>query len=359
MTPFIVFALPRSRTKWASEFLTYGDYQCAHEESAHVRGLGDVRSWLTQNWTGAVDTGAARWWRLVREYRPDAKIAVIRRPVDEVVDSILRLDLQGVSAFNRTDLTREMHKLDRALNRIEGAVPNVLSVQFSDMADEDTCKALFEHCLPYDHDPEWWASLSEVNTQGNMRAILRYYTAHKPQILAAARQCLNHLHRRPYRIESADGVVLQEEALATVLRDGAALLSAHMTAVGDDPKKYLTHNLPLWQRLEDQGATQIITARCNGRMLGYLASIIGPCLEAEGQLIATQTAFFASPDSRGMNLGMKMERAAIDAARGRGVSDVFMRAGIRGDGPRLGAMFKRLGAEDYGRFYRLPLKKAT
>ena len=46
MPPFVVFALPRSRSAWLARFLTWGDWMCGHDELRHCRSLDDVRAWL-------------------------------------------------------------------------------------------------------------------------------------------------------------------------------------------------------------------------------------------------------------------------------------------------------------------------
>jgi len=99
---------------------------------------------------------------------------------------------------------------------------------------------------------------------------------------------------------------------------------------------------------------QTMTARSNGRMFGYLMTVIGPSLDARDRLAGFHTIFFASPLIRG--LGMKLQRAALDALRARGVQEVQMRAGHRGSGPRLGTFYRRLGAEEFGQLYRLELE---
>ena len=55
---------------------------------------------------------------------------------------------------------------------------------------------------------------------------------------------------------------------------------------------------------------------------------------------------------------MKLQRAAIETLQARGVNEVFFRAGVRGSGPRMGAMYRRLGAADDGQLYKLNLKAA-
>lgn len=357
MVPFIIFALPRSRTRWLSEFLTYGDYQCAHDQARFVRGVDDVRGWLRQNWTGTVETGAARWWRLARRLRPDARIAVVRRPVDEIVESALKLDMQGVCTFDRLALTRELNRMDRALDRI-ALEPGVLSVSFRDLADEATCATLFEHCLPYRHDHDWWESIAPVNTQGNMRALMRYCFANKPQIERAAAMCRREL-RRGAHVVSADlsGVTIQTETFETFWRDGQTLFAEHAAEVGGRDGVTLNPNVALARRMEAAGSAQIMTGRDGGRMVGYLVTLISPSLEDASLVVAMQNTFFVSRRYRG--LGPHLQRESLARLERRGVGEVIFRAGVRGSGPKLGVLYERLGAKDYGQLYNLVLKKAA
>ena len=57
--PFIVYALPRSRTFWLSKFLSYGGWACDHDEAVRLRGLDDMQSSLDIPMRGSVETAAA------------------------------------------------------------------------------------------------------------------------------------------------------------------------------------------------------------------------------------------------------------------------------------------------------------
>ena len=94
-SPFVVFALPRSRSFWLSRYLSCAGYHCWHEQAPHFRSLGDVQAWLSQDFTGASETTAAPFWRTIVAARPDVRVLVVRRPVGEVVDSLMRLDMRG------------------------------------------------------------------------------------------------------------------------------------------------------------------------------------------------------------------------------------------------------------------------
>ena len=349
MPPFVILSLPRSRSRWLATLLNYGDWQCGHDEIRHCRSLADVKSWLAQPCTGTVETAGAWFWRLLLQYQPDARVVVIRRPVDEVVHS---LHATGV-AFDDARLVPLMHSLDRKLDQIERRVPGVRSFNFEDLKSETTCAELFEHCLPYTHDFIRWRQLDELNIQVNLHHVMRYFHAHRQQVDKLAKQAKQRMLSGLQRSPQIDGVTFQTETMASY-DEAIPLFREHAVITDRSPDAYLFANVPLMQQLERVGALHIISARSNGRLFGYLMSVIGPSLEAEDKTIAMHTAFFASPVIP--NLGMKLQRAAAETLRERGVNEIQMRAGVVGAGPRLGAFYRRMGAEDFGHLYRLSLE---
>ncbi|NUB27730.1 GNAT family N-acetyltransferase [Azospirillum brasilense] len=351
MPPFIVFGMPRSRTAWLSRFLTYGDWVCGHEELRHARSLDDVRSWLAQPCTGTAETAAAPWWRLARHLRSDLRVVVVRRDVTDATDSLMWLGLFA----DRTAVERLMLRLDRKLEQISRRVPDALSVRFEDLEREEVCAAVFEHCLPYQHDPDWWKLWAPVNIQCDMRAIVRHAHAHSAQLDKLERVAKHQTLALMARGEPGDldGLTFQAEPFDTWLRDAEKLFNDHLVAVGEAPGDWQGKNIPLLRALDHLGAMQIMTARCNGRMFGYLMSVISPSLESPDVLSAQHATFYADPAVRG--LGLRLQRAALEALRQRGVDEVFARAGTRGEGPRMAPLYRRLGGEDFGQLFRIDL----
>jgi len=345
---FVVCSLPRSRSAWLSNFLTYGDWYCGHEQLRYMRSLEDVKAWLAQPNTGSCETGAAPFWRLLKKYAPDTRVAVIRRPVPDVVESLRKVGWHG------DQVASNMTAFDRKLDQIEQRLPNVLSVQFEDLEQEDTCRAIFEHCLPHKHDHQWWQSTAAINTQINFPALVRYVTANMPAIHKLAAQArevmLSDLVVRPVRLES---VTISEGALDDLIRDCQPLFRNHAVNVGEAPDNWLNKNIPLMKRLYEMGSMQILIGRSNGRAFGYLMSIIAPSLEAKDRTSAHHSLFYAAPECPG--LGLKLQRTALRLLKEKGVHEVFMRAGIRGDGDRMGVLYHRLGAQNFGEMYRLGL----
>ena len=349
--PFVVLAVPRSRTYWLSKFLTYGDYECGHEQILGLRSMADLKSWKAQGFVGSAETAGASWWRLL----DGVNIVTVRRPVKECVDSMLAVDMKGVCGFERETLTKRFEQIDAKLTQIEHRMPNVLSVQFADLANEETCARVFEHCLPYPHDSERWQWMKDRHLECSMPAIIRYYQAHLPQInkmTAVAKQAIMRDLTRNGPV-ALDGMVFAQETYDQVFHTAHHLFNEHLANTDQAPGDQFKKNLPLFQALSKLGMLQITTARSNGRMFGYLMTVIAPSLDAEGVTMAENAMFFASPDAPG--LGMRLQRASIEALRARGVQEVQLRAGIRGSGPRLGTIYRRLGAEHFGELYRLKL----
>ena len=351
MRPFIIYALPRSRTYWLSRFLSFGGWHCGHDELRHVRSLQDVKTWFSQPYTGTAETLAAPWWRLVQSVCPDIRTVVIRRPVAQVVDSLM-----ARASFDRAIITNNMTKLDHKLDQIEARVPGVLSVSFDDLATASACAALFPHCLGLPFSRLWWQDLSGVNLQSDLAATLRYMQAYEPQLAKVAQQAkyrvLTEMSQRP--LVETDGLTIQQEDFETALRDGEALFAEHAAVVDEVPDSFRGKNLPLMRALNEKGFIQVTTARCNGRMFGYLMALVGPSLESPTSIEALNTLFYASPVFRG--LGMKLQRASADALRAKGVDVLYCRAGIRGSGHKIGAIYRRMGGEECGEMYRVKLR---
>jgi hypothetical protein len=347
MPPFVVFAMPRSRSFWLSRFLTAGGIHCGHDELRRCRSLDDVRSWLAQPLTGTVETAAAPFWRLLAELRPGTRVAVLRRPVAEVVDSLARF------GFDPVGMRAAMQRLDAKLGQIAARVPGALSVTAAELDDEAACARVFEHCTGLPHDPAWWRTIAPLNLQTDMRAAVRYAGTHAAQ-LQRLRSVARHksLAQLAGRVPAlADGLTIAEEPVEAYIRDAAALRDDHYVAVGEAPYYHLGLNYPELRRMEQLGALQTVMARSNGRVFGYLVTILSPSLDDATVLSSLHTTFYASPLFPG--LGRKIVRAANARLQAKGVGEILSRAGTRGDGPRLGALWQRLGAEDCGQLYRL------
>lgn len=347
---FIIYGLPRSRTFWLSRFLTYGEWNCTHDEIIRLRGLDDLASWRSLPCQGSVETAAAPFWRLINKH----PTVTIRRAPDAVIAS---LNATGL-LYDQKILRDQIMKLDQKLNQIERRVPNTLSVQYDDL-DEAGCRKIWEHCLPYPFDREWYETLAKMNLQINLRQQMRYFQAHRPQLeklaVIAKYQMIKSLCGKPLSDIKDDGIIIESEPFATFYRDSQAMFADHLVRVGEAPDAFSTKNIEMMQLLEDHDCLQVMTARCNGRVFGYLMTTISPSLESPNVKAAIQNTFYASPLFKG--LGQKLQRASIDLLRQRGITEVYFHAGVRGDGRRMGSLYRRIGAEAFGDVYKLTLSR--
>ncbi len=317
-----------------------------------MRDLVDVRAWLAQDFTGTVETAGAPFWRTLVDLRPDVKVVVIRRHPSEVVASLMALSVP----FDRMALWKTMAKLDAKLDQIERRVSGVLSVDYDDLSDPETCGSIFTHCLGLPFDAEartWWSALSPINVQISMPAMVRYAWANRPAIerlasIAKAATLAGFVRRA---VQAPDGFVIQQEGFDTFFRDGQDLFRRHCAMVGEGPDEAEGKNWGVMRALAAVGVLQITTARSNGRMFGYLLTVISPSLESTGLTTSINTAFY----SEIAGLGLKIQRASLEALRAKGVGEVWWRAGPRGSGPRTGTMYRRLGAVADGEMYRMNL----
>lgn len=316
-----------------------------------MRGLDDVKSWLAQPNTGTVETLAAPWWRLVVKYRPDVRVVVVRRPVEEVVASLMSMGLFS----DRDHVVATMRKLDAKLSQIEKRVPNAVSVAFKDLAKQNVCSALLEYCTGTKDAPGRWSEFDRANIQCSMPAMIRYAAANKVQLArlssVAKQLSISEFARRA--VIPPEGVVFGQENFQKWYGDSQKLFALHAAQVGEPLHMVAGKNWDLIDKLDDLGNAQIVTARSNGRIFGYLLTILCPSLEGPSLKIAIHTMFFAAPEFPG--LGLKLQRYALQALREKGIDEIFWRAGPRGDGPRMGPLYRRLGALPDGELYRLNL----
>lgn len=179
--PFIIYALPRSRTAWLAEFLSYKDWTCGHEQAIFLRSVSDIKRLLSLPNTGVVETAAAQAWRIIHHHVPNIKAVVIRRPIDDVLGSMVNIDLNGEAHYDIPRLRKVMEYGDRMLAEI-AAQPGTLSLDFADLDTWDGCKRLFEFCLPYEFDEGWWEYIRPMNIQVDVLSVIRLYHENRPEI---------------------------------------------------------------------------------------------------------------------------------------------------------------------------------
>lgn len=119
MSPFLVVGLPRSRTAWLANFLSYGESFCYHEPTIGCADVADLRMGLYNGHRpvmGGADTGALFIIDQIKASMPDLRLLVIERSVEDVFRSCEKAGLPVV----REDLERE-HQTMRLSASLDGA----------------------------------------------------------------------------------------------------------------------------------------------------------------------------------------------------------------------------------------------
>lgn len=191
--PFIIYGLARSRTAWLASFLSYREWNCKHEHSMHMRTVEDIKTFFNTPNTGSVETAAGPGFYLIHHYFPHIKAVVVRRPLDDVVASMIAA-AEGIATYDEVRLRKVMAYGDRMLDKIS-RLPGVLTVDFSDLVTENTCRKIFEHCLPYEFDRDWWVKHRDQNIQVDIAAVIMYYHANKDLIEGFKLACRRELYR--------------------------------------------------------------------------------------------------------------------------------------------------------------------
>ena len=180
MRPFVVFALPRSRTAWMSRYLSYdGRFLVGHDIAARSDSIEGFFRNFDEGLSGTVETGAMMGWRLFREKFPDAPIVTVRRPITDV-----ELSLAQFGVYPREG---DLKARAAILDEIEKE-PGMLTMSFRDLYSASNRRRVFEHCLRRPWDPHWDAKLAPVNTQIDVVAALKAVAENQNAIAAMKKE---------------------------------------------------------------------------------------------------------------------------------------------------------------------------
>jgi len=282
---------------------------------------------------------------------PEGRVLIVRRPVAEVMESVLK---QNIGGIDRPRLLDNMRLMDAKLDQAEQRLHNAISINFDELSDPEIAKIAFEHCLGLPFNYEWWQAWNAVNVQASLDGITRYIWTHREQLNRLGMMARHQMMVDIVTTKSkpiGDGLEIQEEPFDSSFRDGQELASDHCMLIGEPPDEWTRNNIPLLQRMDAVGLLQILTARSNGKMFGYLCTMLGETLDSATARSATHTLFFAAKEWPGA--GLRLQREALRRLKAKGFNEVLMRTGA-GTG-RLESLYRHLGAEFDGKIYKVKL----
>lgn len=124
----------------------------------------------------------------------------------------------------------------------------------------------------------------------------------------------------------------------------------------DEVERGLRPYGPDWESvkwLEQSGTLKILTARKNGRMIGYFTFMLDFDMESKGTLIANQCSWFVEEGHFGV--AARMFKWAVKEWKRLGVKFAYLHNAQRGRGKTLGKFFTRIGAVHVSNTYALRL----
>lgn len=119
-------------------------------------------------------------------------------------------------------------------------------------------------------------------------------------------------------------------------------LALHKEKVPLDPQ----YNVYLER--DAQGGVILITAREDGKLIGYFVGFIAPGLHYQTCLTCTMDIFYVHPDHRGGGTGYHLFKSAEKELKRRGVQRLFVGSKLHKDASWL---FEKLGYEEVERYY--------
>ena len=171
---FIVLSLPRSRSAWMAHFLRYGGTRVGHDLIPQCSSIAEFRARLAPL-AGTCETGAVLGWKLIKSELPSAKLVVVKRDPLEVAGSLAKFGIEP----DLDELVRRWVMLD-----IVSDLPGTLTIPYHALRTPEACKALFEFCLDFPFDWDWWSNLHTLRIEIDMAKRLELLAQNSPALEA-------------------------------------------------------------------------------------------------------------------------------------------------------------------------------
>jgi L-amino acid N-acyltransferase YncA len=136
-------------------------------------------------------------------------------------------------------------------------------------------------------------------------------------------------------------ITYQIEPWGTYYRDCQQLWIEHYDEIAvQKDRMEMKPDVASYKALEELGKLQIVVVRDDGRMVGYILSVIRPHLHYANVLCGFEDAYFLSKTHRRGMIGVKLIREAVRHMQAVGVQKVFFMTKAALD---MGSIFERLG----------------
>ena len=301
-------------------------------ESDTVDGFLSVAAQLR----GTVETGAVEGWPIIRRAIPDARIAVVLRPLDAVTAS-----LEAVGADPPHD---DLRRRAAALNELSHQ-NDVLTVAFAALADPRVCAELQEHVLGQPFDWAKWRAVEGVNIQLDLPGRLARLMERGPAIERLKTELAERLaNPKPF-------VLVREERWSDVVDEAMALAAAHHAEATHGAEGAFAINREVTAQLEAAGLLRVLIARVDGRVAGYCCWTREVNVESDQPPTMTHGPFYVAPECAHLRIGRRLLEASREQFAREGFAVLRLHHTVYGRGARTGILYERLGAVEHQRDY--------
>lgn len=137
-------------------------------------------------------------------------------------------------------------------------------------------------------------------------------------------------------------VTFREEKFLECFDEAAPLLRQHWEEIARNRDRVpLAPNVPGYIQAEERGQFCVVTARHEGRLVGYAADFVSPPPHYSETIFAESDIFWLAPAFRGRGVGVRLMLAREEALRARRAVIVHTRAKI--EHPQAGRLLSHLG----------------
>lgn len=160
---FFVFCLPRSRSAWLANLLTYESVFCLHEPLPECRSIEDLEAKLVTTLapiSGAADTGAMFWVEEIAEHFPAARFVILARDPSGFVEQARRMgatENDAIAMLDQFGTTIEtLHKFGK----------RTITVASKHLDDYDAANAVWRHIgMPIDMNRQRYEQLRDTRVE--------------------------------------------------------------------------------------------------------------------------------------------------------------------------------------------------
>ena len=335
--PFVIFALPRSRTAWLAHWLAHvSGARVGHDLAIDANTIDHWLEAVARTYRGTCETGAVEIWPILRRSVPNCRIITIHRPLKDVCAS---LAAAGYTPPLET-LTRRYAALERLAEE-----DGVLSVPFGALVDPKWCAMVQEYALGQPFNWSAWREADEINIQVEYSTRIQRLAERRPALDKLKAELAERLaEHKPF-------ISVGEEPWASVAEDVERMgVSHHAEATEAIAGDYRLDQKTLLD-LAAASLWRVFVARIDGVFAGYCCWMKETNLEEAAPPTMNHGPFYASPCFARHRLGVKLLNVSRAVLEAEGYKILRLHHTTRGRGAKAGALYEQLGAVEYQREY--------